>query len=37
MLPRTNATVFTGGGMHLKCIYDEPVARAELEDWQYAS
>ena len=36
MLPRPNATIFTGGGMHLKWIYDEPATRAELEDWQYA-
>ena len=36
MLPRPNATVFTGGGMHLKYIYEEAATSADLEAWQYA-
>ena len=36
MLPRPNATVFTGGGMHLKYIYEEAATSADLDAWQYA-
>ncbi|MBR0184879.1 MAG: hypothetical protein IJQ24_02490 [Synergistaceae bacterium] len=35
-IPLPNDVVFTGGGVHLKWIYDEPVSRLELQLWQYA-
>ncbi len=35
-IPRPNATLFTGGGMHLKWIYNDPATSADLESWQYA-
>ena len=35
-IPLPNDVVFTGGGVHLKWIYDEPISRSELELWQYA-
>ncbi|MBQ6434662.1 MAG: hypothetical protein IJJ09_01535, partial [Synergistaceae bacterium] len=31
-----NDVVFSGGGVHLKWIYDEPISRSELELWKYA-
>ena len=34
-IPLPNDVVFTGGGVHLKWIYDEPISRAYLELWQY--
>ena len=37
VIPRHNAMVFTGGGVHLKWIYSEDAATsADLEAWQYA-
>ncbi|MBQ3456931.1 MAG: hypothetical protein IJG36_10870, partial [Synergistaceae bacterium] len=35
-IPLPNATVFTGGGMHLKYIYEESATIADLDMWQYA-
>lgn len=35
-IPLPNDIVFSGGGVHLKWIFDEPVSRAELALWQYA-
>jgi len=35
-IPLPNDVVFSGGGVHLKWIYDKPVERTELELWQYA-
>ena len=31
-----NVLVFSGGGVHLKWIFDEAVSRSDLEYWQYA-
>ena len=35
-IPLPNDVVFSGGGVHLKWIYDEPISRSELELWKYA-
>ena len=35
-IPLPNDVVFSGGGVHLKWIYDEAISRAELELWKYA-
>ena len=35
-IPLPNDVVFTGGGVHLKWIFDEAVLRSNLEYWQYA-
>ncbi|MBR2208735.1 MAG: hypothetical protein IJ859_08030 [Synergistaceae bacterium] len=35
-IPLPNDMVFSGGGVHVKWIFEEVVSRAELELWQYA-
>lgn len=35
-IPLPNDVVFSGGGVHLKWIYDEAASRAELPLWQYS-
>ena len=35
-IPLPNVLVFSGGGVHLKWIFDEAVSRSDLEYWQYA-
>lgn len=35
-IPLPNDVVFSGGGVHLKWIFEEPVSRAELPLWQYS-
>ncbi|MBQ3456920.1 MAG: hypothetical protein IJG36_10815, partial [Synergistaceae bacterium] len=35
-IPLPNDVVFSGGGVHLKWIFDEAVLRSRLEYWQYA-
>ncbi len=35
-IPLPNVLVFSGGGVHLKWIFDEGVSRSDLEYWQYA-
>ena len=35
-IPLPNDVVFSGGGVHLKYIFDEAVLRSRLEYWQYA-
>ena len=34
-IPLPNDVVFSGGGVHLKWIFDEPVTRPELALWRY--
>ena len=36
VITKPNAIVFTGGGVHLKWIFDEAVSRSDLAYWQYA-
>ena len=35
-IPLPNDVVFSGGGVHLKWIYEEAISRAELELWKFA-
>ncbi|MBQ6773014.1 MAG: hypothetical protein IJP48_03020 [Synergistaceae bacterium] len=35
-IPLPNDVVFSGGGVHLKWIHNEPISRSELNLWAYA-